>query len=52
MMESMPKFAESPYFVPEMGNWHLKEGAPQEIVEEFNAYMEEQKRNKEAGVYT
>lgn len=35
-MDKMPDFAKSPYFVPEFGNWHLKEGAPKEIVEEFN----------------
>ena len=51
-MENMPKFMESPYFVPEFGNWHLKDGAPKEVVEEFNAYMEKQRENEKAGVDT
>ena len=37
----MPKFFTSEYFVPEPDNWHLKEGAPPEVVEEFEAYMKE-----------
>ena len=35
----MPDFFTSEWFVPEPDNWHLKEGAPPEIVEEFEAYM-------------
>lgn len=35
-----PKFLSSPYFVGERFNWHLKPGAPKDIVDEFNAYME------------
>lgn len=35
----MPKFFDSPYFVNEPGNWHLKPGAPEEVVKEFDAYM-------------
>lgn len=35
----MPNFFTSPYFVPEVGNWHLKPGAPKEVVDEFNDYM-------------
>lgn len=35
----MPKFFDSPYFVDEPGNWHLKPGAPAEVVKEFNDYM-------------
>ena len=37
----MPNFFTSEWFVPETDNWHLKEGAPKEIVEEFNKYMKE-----------
>lgn len=33
------KFLESPYFVPEFNNWHLKPGAPKEIRDEFNAML-------------
>lgn len=39
MIGDMPKFMDSPYFVDEPGNWHLKPGAPEEVVKEFNAYM-------------
>ena len=39
MATAMPKFFDSEWFVDEPGNWHLKEGAPEEIVKEFEAYM-------------
>jgi hypothetical protein len=39
MSESRPKFMDSPYFVDEPGNWHLKEGAPKEIVKELEHYI-------------
>lgn len=35
----MPKFFTSKWFVPEVDNWHLKPGAPKDIVDEFNEYM-------------
>ena len=35
----MPDFFNSPYFVPEPDNWHLKEGAPKEVQDEFNEFM-------------
>lgn len=38
-MTGAPKFMDSPYFVDEPGNWHLKPGAPPEVVEEFEQYM-------------
>ena len=34
-----PNFIDSPYFVPEFDNWHLKPGAPEEVVKEFNEWM-------------
>jgi hypothetical protein len=34
-----PKFTESPYFVDEPGNWHLKPGAPQKLQEELVEYL-------------
>ncbi|MDP4172016.1 MAG: hypothetical protein Q8906_15510 [Bacillota bacterium] len=34
-----PDFTKSPYFVDEPGNWHLKPGAPKEIQEEFEKYL-------------
>ncbi len=39
MVTEVPKFYDSPYFVDEPGNWHLKPGAPEETVEEFEQYM-------------
>ena len=42
MIGEMPKFVDSPYFVDEPGNWHLKDGAPEEVVKEFNAFMKAQ----------
>ena len=41
----MPDFFTSEWFVPEVDNWHLKEGAPPEVVEEFEAYMMRLKEN-------
>lgn len=46
----MPNFFTSPFFVDEVDNWHLKDGAPPEVVEEFNAYMKRQKENEEQGI--
>ena len=43
----MPDFVDSEWFVMEEDNWHLKEGAPPEIVEEFNKWMEENKIDKD-----
>ena len=45
------KFFSSPYFVPEPNNWHLKDGAPQEIVDEFNEFVKADKESKEEGLY-
>lgn len=39
MIGNMPKFYDSPYFVDEPGNWHLKSNAPEEVRKEFEAYM-------------
>ena len=39
MIGERPDFIDSPYFVMEIGNWHLKDGAPEEVVEEFNRFM-------------
>lgn len=35
----MPNFFTSPYFVMEPDNWHLKEGAPEEVKKEFAEFM-------------
>lgn len=45
MSSIQPKFIDSPYFVDEPGNWHLKEGAPEDVVKEFEDFMQ----NDEAG---
>jgi hypothetical protein len=34
-----PEFMDSPYFVRELGNWHLKPGAPEKVKVEFNEFM-------------
>ena len=39
MSKEMPSFFNSPYFVPEVDNWHLKDGAPEELKKEFEEYM-------------
>lgn len=36
----MPDFVTSEYFVTEVDNWHLKEGAPEEVKKEFDEWME------------
>ena len=45
------KFVDSPYFVPEEDNWHLKEGAPEEVVKEFEEYMKYSKEQEDRGVF-
>lgn len=37
----MPEFFTSEWFVPEPDNWHLKEGAPKELQDQFDAWMKE-----------
>lgn len=44
-----PKFVDSPYFVPEEDNWHLKDGAPGDIKAEFEQFMSEYKKHEEEG---
>lgn len=43
MTGTQPEFIKSPYFVAEPGNWHLKPGAPADVVVEFTLFMEEAK---------
>ena len=50
MNVSRPNFLDSPYFVMEKGNWHLKPGAPEEVVAEFNAYMHLHEKTKNGRV--
>ncbi|MED4204004.1 hypothetical protein [Neobacillus mesonae] len=35
-----PDFTNSPYFVDEPGNWHLKPGAPKELQIELEQYLD------------
>ncbi|NHM31081.1 hypothetical protein [Neobacillus terrae] len=44
-----PEFTKSPYFVDEPGNWHLKPGAPPEVKEEFENYMQNLKDHQSPG---
>lgn len=39
MMLTMPSFWNSPFFIPEVDNWHLTDDAPEEIKKEFEEYM-------------
>lgn len=39
MSQPRPSFWDSPYFVPELDNWHLTEDAPEDIRKEFEGYM-------------
>lgn len=50
MSECMPKFFNSEYFVAEYGNWHLLPGAPEEVVKEFEKYMEQGKEKEKKGL--
>ena len=43
----MPKFFTSEFFVAEVDNWHLKPGAPPEVVKEFEDYMSRLRENHE-----
>ena len=43
-------FMDSEWFVPEPDNWHLKPGAPKEIVDAFNAYMHQQEESMSQGI--
>ena len=45
-----PEFVDSPYFVPEDGNWHLKEDAPEELKQEFEEYVQYEKELEERGI--
>lgn len=45
----VPSFFTSEYFVPEPDNWHLKDGAPQEVKDEFEEYMDMRKKAEMEG---
>lgn len=46
----MPNFVTSEWFVCETDNWHLKPGAPEEIQEEFDQWMQARKEAEEKGI--
>ena len=50
MSIKQPKFVDSPYFVDEENNWHLKDGAPEDVKQEFEEYMEYEKRLEKRGI--
>lgn len=47
-----PKFFDSPYFVPEDENWHLKDDAPEDVRKEFEEYKEYEKELEKRGIIT
>lgn len=47
MSQPRPDFFDSPYFVMEPGNWHLKDGAPEDVVKEFEEYMAEDDQSRD-----
>lgn len=51
MSVTRPKFVDSPYFVMEVDNWHLKPGAPPEVVSEFEKWIKQQEEANERGVF-
>lgn len=46
----MPKFFDSPYFVPEPDNWHLKPDAPEDVKREFDEYMRADEEARAKGI--
>lgn len=41
-MKDRPDFLDSPFFVMEVDDWHLKDGAPEDIKKEFNEWMKQE----------
>lgn len=35
-----PAFLDSPFFVEDPGNWHLKPGAPADVIKEFIDFIQ------------
>jgi hypothetical protein len=46
MTGERPKFFDSPFFVPEPNNWHLKPDAPEELKKEFEEFKKAMENNK------
>jgi len=45
------KFVDSPYFVDEDENWHLRDDAPEDVKREFEEYMQYSNECEEKGIY-
>lgn len=50
MSITRPKFFDSPYFVAEDENWHLKENTPTDVREEFEEFIKTEKETEERGI--
>lgn len=50
MSTNRPKFLDSPYFIKEENNWHLQDGAPEQVRKEFEEYMQYKKELEERGI--
>ena len=44
-------FVDSPYFVAEDENWHLKDDAPEDVKKEFEEYMQYSKELEDKGIF-
>ena len=49
MSVKAPKFVSNPYFEVTDNGWHLRDGAPKEVVDEFNEYMAKYYEEQEKG---
>lgn len=45
--ETLKWLFDSPYFVPELDNWHLKEEAPEDLKNKFNKWKKENLNGRE-----
>lgn len=52
MSRERPGFFDSPFFIPDQGNWHLADNAPGEVREAFEAYMEEAEQQYNKYLYS
>lgn len=50
MNETEWEFMKSPWFVPEVDNWHLKDDAPAEVVREFEEYKKYEEQLRKRGI--
>lgn len=50
MSVKAPKFIDSPFFVAEEDNWHLLPGAPEEVIREFEEFMQVYDEAEQRGI--